>query len=221
MKRKTGQNFLIDKKVAEREVEHACIEKNDVVLEIGPGKGTLTTLLAERAQKVVAIEIDNNLFSELREFLPENVELIHGDALKIDFETLPKFNKIVSNLPFQISSPITFKFLNSVFSLAILIYQKEFADRMIAKPGSKNYSRLSVAVHYKAQCELIEIISKVDNIESALDKKYLDIKHEIAYNTKDVPAGALIILDHAIKDLEGTSDLIEDCADMLRSIVLL
>jgi predicted phosphate transport protein (TIGR00153 family) len=69
--------------------------------------------------------------------------------------------------------------------------------------------------------ELIEIISKVDNIESALDEQYVDLKREIAYNTENVPAGALIILDHAIKDLERTSDLIEDCADMLRSIVLL
>jgi len=160
MKKKIGQNFLIDKKVAEREIQYAGINKNDVVLEIGPGTGILTTLLAEKAQKVIAIEIDNRLVSKLREFLPDNVILIHGDALKIDFDTLPRFNKIVSNLPFQISSPITFKFLSCDFSLAVLIYQKEFADSMVARSGSKNYSRLSVGIYYKACCELVEAISK-------------------------------------------------------------
>ena len=160
MKQKLGQNFLIDKRVAEQEVNYAGIENNDVVLEIGPGQGILTRLLAERAKRVIAIEIDKNLIGDLGSSLSENVELIHGDALKIDFETLPKFNKIVSNLPFQISSPITFKLLDYNFELAVLIYQKEFADRMIAAPGSKEYSRLSVGIYYKTKCELLETIPK-------------------------------------------------------------
>ena len=158
MKTKLGQNFLIDKKVAEREVKYANISKNDVVLEIGPGKGILTQILAEKAKKVIAIEIDKNLIDKLD--LPENVELINKDALEIDFNNLNKFNKIVSNLPYQISSPITFKFLEYNFELAVLIYQKEFADRLIANPGNKNYSRLSVNVYYKAICETLEIIPK-------------------------------------------------------------
>ena len=160
MKQKLGQNFLIDKRVAEREVNYAGIENNDVVLEIGPGQGILTRLLAERAKRVIAIEIDKNLIGDLGSSLSENVELIHGDALKIDFETLPKFNKIVSNLPFQMSSPITFKLLDYKFELAVLIYQKEFADRMITLPGSNDYSRLSVSIFYKAQCVLLETIPK-------------------------------------------------------------
>jgi len=159
-KRKTGQNFLVDKKVAEREIHYADINKDDVVLEIGPGTGILTMLLAEKARRVVAIEIDGELVSKLRRFLPDNVELIHADALKVDFETLTKFNKIVSNLPFQISSSITFKLLDYVFDLAVLIYQKEFADRMVAEAGSKHYSRLSVGVYYKAYCEVIETVSR-------------------------------------------------------------
>jgi len=150
-KGKIGQNFLIDKKVAERELEYASIEKNDVVLEIGPGKGIITKLLSEKAQKVIAIEIDEKLVSELKEFLPDNVLLISGDALKVDFDLLPKFNKIVSNLPFHISSPITFKLLDFDFSLAVLIYQKEFAERMVAKSGSKDYSRISVGVYYRSK----------------------------------------------------------------------
>ena len=158
MSTKLGQNFLIDKNVAQREVENSNITKDDIVLEIGPGKGVLTNLLAEKAKKVIAIEIDKKLFDNLE--LPDNVVLINDDAVKIDFKTLPRFNKIVSNLPFQISSPITFKILDYDFDLAILIYQKEFAYRMIAKPGNKNYSRLSVNVYYKAKCEMIEIVPK-------------------------------------------------------------
>ncbi|KYK23880.1 dimethyladenosine transferase [Thermoplasmatales archaeon SG8-52-4] len=160
MKQKLGQNFLIDKRVAEREIKYAGITKNDVVLEIGPGKGILTKLLADKAKKVIAIEIDRNLITLLKKSIPDNVELIYGDCLKIDFDAIPKFNKIVSNLPYQISSPITFKFLKYDFELAVLIYQKEFADRMVARPDSKDYSRLSVGIFYKTNCELLENIPK-------------------------------------------------------------
>jgi len=159
-KRKIGQNFLIDRRVAEREIDYADIKKDDVVLEIGPGRGIITKLLAEKAQKVIAIEIDENLVHELKESLADNILLINDDALKVDFKTLPKFNKIVSNLPYHISSPITFKLLDCNFTLAVLIYQKEFAERMVAKPGSKDYSRLSVGVYYKSLCNIMETIPK-------------------------------------------------------------
>ncbi len=160
MKKNLGQNFLIDKDVAEREVNYADISKDDVVLEIGPGKGVITKLLANHAKKVIAIELDKNFIYFLEKSMPKNVELINGDAVKVDFERLPKFNKIVSNLPFQISSSITFKILNYDFDLAVLIYQKEFANRLIAVPGSKDYSRLSVGVYYKAKCRILENVSK-------------------------------------------------------------
>jgi 16S rRNA (adenine1518-N6/adenine1519-N6)-dimethyltransferase len=160
MKKNLGQNFLIDKEVAEREVNFADISKEDVILEIGPGKGVITKLLAKQAKKVIAIELDKNLINFLEKSMPKNVVLINDDAVKVDFKTLPKFNKIVSNLPFQISSPITFKILNYDFDLAVLIYQKEFAYRLIAIPGSKEYSRLSVGVYYKARCKILEKVSK-------------------------------------------------------------
>jgi len=160
MKRSLGQIFLIDENVAAREVQFANISKDDVILEVGPGKGILTRLLASKAKQVIAIEIDERIFSNLIDKLPNNVTLIHNDALKVDFDSLPKFNKIVSNLPFQISSPITFKFLEYDFSLAVIIYQKEFANRMVAEPKSKDYSRLSVNVYYKAICETLETIPK-------------------------------------------------------------
>jgi len=160
MKKYLGQNFLIDRNVAEREVNYAGINKDDVVLEIGPGDGILTKILAKKAKKIIAIELDKKLVENLKNLIPDNVELIHNDVLKVDFASLPKFNKIVSNLPFQISSPVTFKILDYSFSLAVLIYQKEFADRMVARPGSKDYSRLSVGVYYKGSCELLETIPK-------------------------------------------------------------
>lgn len=160
MATKLGQNFLINSRVAQREVNHANISNDDVVLEIGPGQGILTKILAEKAKKVIAIEIDGNLVKELREILPKNVELIHKDVLDVDFDKLPRFNKIVANLPFQISSPVTFKLLRHSFDLAVLIYQKEFAQRMIAKSGSKHYSRLSVGVYYKADCKIVETVPK-------------------------------------------------------------
>ncbi|MEA3457625.1 MAG: 16S rRNA (adenine(1518)-N(6)/adenine(1519)-N(6))-dimethyltransferase RsmA [Candidatus Thermoplasmatota archaeon] len=158
--KKLGQNFLIDEDVAKREIKYCNITKDDVVLEIGPGKGVLTALLARRARKVIAVEIDKRFIDDLKKNLPKNVLLICADVLKVDFKTLPKFNKIVSNLPYQISSPITFKLLEYDFSQAILIYQKEFADRMVAKVGSKNYSRLSVGIYYTARCEIVETVPK-------------------------------------------------------------
>ncbi len=159
-KKKLGQNFLIDRQVADGEVGYADLKKEDIVLEIGPGKGILTKLLAKIAKKVIAIEIDSLLVEQLKLDLPDNVILINADALKIDFKALPAFNKIVSNLPFQISSPITFKFLEYPLSKAVLIYQKDFADRMVANPGTKDYSRLSVGIYYKAYCRILETVSK-------------------------------------------------------------
>jgi 16S rRNA (adenine1518-N6/adenine1519-N6)-dimethyltransferase len=102
--KKIGQHFLREASIAKKEVEYANLSNKDIVLEIGPGNGILTKLLANKAKKVIAIEIDSRLVKELKDVLPENVMLIHGDALKIDFRDLPRFNKVVSNLPFNISS---------------------------------------------------------------------------------------------------------------------
>jgi 16S rRNA (adenine1518-N6/adenine1519-N6)-dimethyltransferase len=159
-KQRFGQHFLIDLSVARREVEYAKLTNDDVVLEIGPGQGVITRLLAQKAKQVIAIEIDQRLVNKLKTTLPENVTLISGDALSVDFQTLPRFTKIVSNLPFEISSPITFKFLESSFSRAILIYQKDFAERLVAIPGKKEYSRLTVGISYKAQCRILQDVPR-------------------------------------------------------------
>jgi 16S rRNA (adenine1518-N6/adenine1519-N6)-dimethyltransferase len=159
-KQRFGQHFLIDSSVAEREVSYAKLTKNDVVLEIGPGKGIITCLLAKKAKQVIAIEIDKRLVERLKPLLPENVTLICNDALSVDFHDLPRFTKIVSNLPFEISSPLMFKFLQSTFSVAILIFQKDFAERLVANPGTKEYSRLTVGISYKARCRILETVSR-------------------------------------------------------------
>ncbi|HEC89095.1 MAG TPA: ribosomal RNA small subunit methyltransferase A, partial [Thermoplasmatales archaeon] len=109
---------------------------------------------------VIAVEVDPNLVFHLKKTMPSNVKIIEGDVLEMDLNELPSFNKIVSNLPFHISSSITFKLLEYNFDKAILMYQREFAERMIAKTGDENYSRLSVMIACKAQCRILEYISK-------------------------------------------------------------
>ena len=151
---------MINNSVANREINYANICKDDTVLEIGPGKGILTLRLAEKAKKVIAIEIDRSLADLLVKKVPENVEIILGDALKIDIDKLPKIDKIVSNIPYQISSPLTFKLLNYNFKMAVLMYQKEFAERMVAIPKTKSYSRISVMLYYHVNCEMIETVPK-------------------------------------------------------------
>ncbi len=166
-----GQNYLIDRNKRDQIIKFANLTKEDVVLEIGPGIGTLTIELAKRAKKVIAIEQDSNICQILENRLKseniDNVELINDDALNVEF---PKFNKIISNLPYQISSPITFKFLNYDFQLAILMYQKEFASRMNGKVGSKDYSRLSAMLYFKCDVETLASVSA----ESFIPKPKVD-----------------------------------------------
>ena len=139
-KTKLGQHFLIDNSVIEKELFIANLSTDDVVLEIGPGKGVLTQKLAERVRQVIAIELDNTLYHFLKQVLPENVLLIHQDIMDLSWDDIPFFTKVVANLPYQISSPVTFKLFEVNFEKAVLIYQKEFAERMIACSGSKDYS---------------------------------------------------------------------------------
>jgi len=156
--RTLGQNFLIVPDIIERNVKRAELSEKDTVLEIGPGLGVLTDELSKKAGKVYAIEADSRMIEILqREYSWPNVELIKGDAVKVEW---PEFNKMVSNLPYQISSPVTFKLLKHEFERAVLIYQLEFAERMIAKPGDRNYSRLSLMVQAKANVELVERIGR-------------------------------------------------------------
>ncbi|MCM1986117.1 MULTISPECIES: 16S rRNA (adenine(1518)-N(6)/adenine(1519)-N(6))-dimethyltransferase RsmA [Methanococcoides] len=148
------QHFLIDERSLDSIVDQAELSEKDVVLEIGGGIGNLTERLLEKAGKVYVIELDPALVHVLKDRFSDNekIEIIPGDVLKLD---LPKFNKVVANLPYSISSPITFKLFKHEFELGILMYQYEFAQRMVAKANTEDYSRLSVNTHYFADADII------------------------------------------------------------------
>ena len=159
-KKKFGQNFLIDSHVLEGIVEAAGVTGDDLVLEIGPGIGSLTQYLAEAAGKVVAVEIDKTLLPVLADTLSEydNVTVINQDILKVDLDEIVSENggrpiKVVANLPYYITTPIIMKLFESrarIESITVMV-QKEVADRMAAGPGGKDYGSLSLAVGYYAK----------------------------------------------------------------------
>jgi len=154
LSKRAGQHQVIDPTVLEQMVDYAELSRDDLVLEVGAGIGNLTLLLAARGGRVIAVERDRRLIKVLGERLRSysNVELLCGDALQIE---LPKFNKVVANLPYGISSDITFRLLERKFELAVLMYQREFAERLVARPGSDDYSRLTVNAYYRASVELL------------------------------------------------------------------
>ena len=160
-KKKFGQNFLIDPHVLDKIVDAAQITKDDFVLEIGPGIGTLTQYLCENARQVLAVEIDDKLIPILKETLQpyDKVEVLHGDILKQDIQQIAdtyndgKPIKVVANLPYYITTPIIMELFESHVPLAnvTVMVQKEVADRMKAEPGTKDYGALSLAVQYYAK----------------------------------------------------------------------
>ena len=163
--KKFGQNFLIDTRVLEEIIDAAEITKDDFVLEIGPGIGTMTQYLCEAAREVVAVEIDTNLIPILKDTLSayDNVEVLNQDILKVDIASLAKERnndkpiKVVANLPYYITTPIIMGLFESrvpIDSITIMV-QKEVADRMQEGPGSKEYGALSLAVQYYAKPEIV------------------------------------------------------------------
>jgi len=138
---------------------YADVKTDDVVLEVGAGLGFLTRPLSTRAKKVIAVEIDPRLTVILREQLStlSNVELIEGDILTV---SVPYFDKVVSTPPYSISSPLLFWLMEKHFKLAVLAFQEEFARRLSAAVGSKDYSRLTVATYYRVDAELLDHIPR-------------------------------------------------------------
>ena len=158
--KKFGQNFLIDAHVLDKIVDAAGVTKEDVVLEIGPGIGTMTQVLCERAKEVIAVEIDKNLIPILREDTCreyDNLTIINDDILKTDVDALVRERggrplKVVANLPYYITTPIVMGLLERhipVVNITVMV-QREVAERMQAGPGSKDYGALSLAVQYYA-----------------------------------------------------------------------
>ena len=163
--KKFGQNFLIDPHVLDKIIEAAEVTKDDFILEIGPGIGTMTQYLADSAREVTAVEIDDALIPILKDTLKEwdNVNVIHGDILKTDIRKIADEKnqgrpiKVVANLPYYITTPIIMGLFEShvpIDSITIMV-QKEVADRMQVGPGTKDYGALSLAVQYYAKPEIV------------------------------------------------------------------
>ena len=200
-----GQNFLIDDNVIDRILEGARLSETDRIIEVGPGIGTLTREMGKVAENVVAIEIDKTLIPILKETLADldNVEVVNEDILKVDVQGLinDKLNggpvKLVANLPYYITTPIVMKFLEEDIPVTdiVVMVQKEVADRMNAKPSTKDYGALSVAVQYYCDTEIVAKAPRhmfvpqpnVDSIVIGLhvrdEKKYVVDNEDIFFKT--------------------------------------
>ncbi len=154
-KKSKGQNFLTDGRVADRHISYAGIREGDRVLEVGPGLGILTERVLELPCELTCIELDDILADYIGGTFGHRLSLIRGDAVKVPF---PEFDVFVSNLPYSVSTPVIFKLLEHDFRTAVVMVQKEFADRMVADVGSPDYSRLTVNLFYRADCEVMETV---------------------------------------------------------------
>ncbi len=183
LSKKLGQNFLIDENIIHKIITGAEITKNDIIIEVGPGIGTLTQYLAEEASRVLAIEIDKKLIPILEETLKDydNIEVINKNVLDINLKELvvSKFKgqrvKVVANLPYYVTTPIIMKFLEEEVPIKdiVVMVQKEVADRLKAKPSTKDYGSLSVAVQYYCEPKIVTRVPKTvfipnPNVESTV-----------------------------------------------------
>lgn len=200
-----GQNFLIDDNVIDKILDGARLSETDKIIEVGPGIGTLTREMGKTAKNVVAIEIDKTLIPILQETLSDldNVEVVNEDILKVDVQGLINEKleggpvKLVANLPYYITTPIVMKFLEEDIPVTdiVVMVQKEVADRMNAKPSTKDYGALSVAVQYYCDTEIVAKAPrhmfvpqpKVDSIVIGLhvreEKKYKVDNEDIFFKT--------------------------------------
>jgi len=169
LKHRLGQNFLIDKGVLDSIIEAAELSAWDIVVEIGSGVGTLTERLAQHTRRVIAIELDPGLCRILEEIFVDkgNIRILAADALKADFRQLAREEginkiKVVANLPYYITSPLILHLLEQkeALQIAVIMLQKEVAERLIALPGTKEYGMLTVAVQYGARLEWIRSVSR-------------------------------------------------------------
>ena len=158
-KKRFGQNFLVREDIMEKMISYASIDEKDIVLEIGAGLGFLTERLAKVADQVIAVEIDPNLVRILARRLRNyrNIIILKGNILRIP---VPEFNKVVSAPPYSISSPLIFWLFKRNFECAVLTFQEEFARRLAALPGTKDYGRLTVSVYYYAETDLLDFVPR-------------------------------------------------------------
>jgi 16S rRNA (adenine1518-N6/adenine1519-N6)-dimethyltransferase len=158
-KKSFGQNFIIDRSIYESMINYAALDKDDIVLDIGAGLGFLSRFAAERCKKVLAVEADQQVVPILREQLTDinNVEILMGDVFKT---TIPDFNKILSAPPYNISSDLILWILQHSFARGVLVFQKEFANRLVACVGTEEYGWLTVYTQCRTDVELLEEVSK-------------------------------------------------------------
>ncbi|HWL11648.1 MAG TPA: 16S rRNA (adenine(1518)-N(6)/adenine(1519)-N(6))-dimethyltransferase RsmA [Ureibacillus sp.] len=190
-KKSLGQNFLIDPNILRNIVSHANLTENSGAIEVGPGIGALTEHLARGAKKVVSFEIDQRLLPVLEDTLSpyDNVTIVHSDILKADVEKVIKEEMtgiedimVVANLPYYVTTPILLKLLNDRLPIRgfVVMMQKEVADRITAKPGTKEYGSLSIAIQYYVTAEVAMVVPKTvfmpqPNVDSAVIRL---IKHD-------------------------------------------
>jgi len=175
-KKRLGQNFLFDPSILKRIVQAARLSPDDTVVEIGPGPGRMTAILAACVKKVIAIELDRELYEKLTGELSgyENIELVHDDALKFPYGTIEEF-KVVANIPYYITTPILFRLLehrDRLRSITVTL-QREVAERIVAKPGGKEYGVLSLMIQYYGNPKLEFIVPRgafrpVPKVDSAV-----------------------------------------------------
>jgi 16S rRNA (adenine1518-N6/adenine1519-N6)-dimethyltransferase len=190
-KKHLGQNFLSDPSILIRIISAADLSSEDTIVEIGPGPGRMTRMLAERVKRLIAIELDHDLYQKLAgDFMAYgNVEIVHGDVLQFPFEALDVF-KVVANIPYYITTPIIFRLLDAKQNLRsmTLTIQKEVAQRIVAAPGSKDYGVLSISTQFHTEPELKFIIPKevfrpVPKVDSAVI--HMTIRREPPVSVRD------------------------------------
>ncbi len=196
--KKLGQNFLINEAIVEDIVYKAEVTKEDFVIEVGPGLGTLTAKLAECAKKVVAVELDDNMIPVLNERfdLYDNVEIIHNDILKTDLNALignEEHVKIVANLPYYITTPIVMKLLEEkldIESITVMV-QKEVGERFCSTPNGKEYGAITVSINYYTEPKIVLNVPKenfmpIPEVDSCVvnlkvREKHIDLKDEVKF----------------------------------------
>lgn len=191
VKKRLGQNFLIDKRMVNRIVSACDLKADETILEIGPGQGALTRELIPYVKRIIAVEADRQLIEKLKsDFDPDKLEVHHGDFLKFDLSQVPRPIKAVGNLPYYISSPIIARVIEerAVFSSLFMTVQLEFGERLVAQPRTKNYGALSVLVQFHAEPKLLFTIGNrsfkpVPKVTSCFIR--MDLRKKPAADVKD------------------------------------
>jgi 16S rRNA (adenine1518-N6/adenine1519-N6)-dimethyltransferase len=227
MRKKFGQHFLFDKNILRKILKCSDVTEDDTVVEIGPGLGTFTRVIAERARKVIAIEFDKKLIDRLNESVAScsNVEIIRADALKFPYESIKGHFKVVANIPYYITTPLLFKLLEyrDTIPTMTLLMQKEVANRVVASSGSSDYGVLSISAQLYARPVLKfqvsrKVFSPPPDVDSAV--VHFEVSPVPLFNIQDVPLFTAIVraafsqrrktIINSLKKFEGIGAALEE-----------